>query len=108
MGFIAKIKKWFRRKEAPAPEPKPAPIIFKWPKIKFPKKDVPWRDIWPKPKPKPDKNKYKRLRQWILNWSEWDKKRSIRDQLAEKIDNWWAFDEIYQDDFIATVEETFA
>jgi len=105
MKIIQKIKKFFRRKETPRPTPAPE---FKWPKIKFPKKEVPWKKAWPTvPPPAPDKDKYKKLRQWILDYELWDE-RDIRDQLAEKIKNWDSFDKEYQDDFVNSVEDTFA
>jgi len=102
------FKKKFRRKETPAPRPKPAPIKFKWPTIKFPK---PKPKPSPKPSPAPDppgmKKKYKKLRDWILDYELWDE-RDIREQLAEKIKNWDSFDKLYQDDFVNAVEDTFA
>jgi len=105
--FIQRLKKWFGRKETPEPRPTPAPE-FKWPKIKFPKPKVPWKKKWPKPAPAPaPKKKYKKLRQWILDYELWDN-RPIRDQLEEKIKNWWSFDAIDQADFINAVEDTFA
>lgn len=98
---LKKIKEYFW---PPTPQ-------FKWPEIKWPKPKVaPWKRKWPKPKklPPSDKKKYKKLRTWIINWEEWDKIRPIRDQLEDKINNWNSFDIEYQDDFVATVEDTFA